>query len=330
MKARTGFLSRWQRTFVFFYLCVASIAAWQTVEHTNAATNYTDQAWDKKSLGNEGSQAVEKFKTQHKVIGPFADSYLQHSFNLPSLSASSQALGEIPTLEGEAGREGRLADVWSWTLLGLSLIYLLVAAMQNRAVRVRNVLFALTGISAVFFVVGVSASVLMIFTTVKNFFGTTPIIQHEVRSVFTVIVGLFLTKHWIFAGFITLFSVVTPSMKIALTFFASLTSSSTTNVKISRFLNAIDKWSMTDVFVAAMLLACFTIKSGAGTQVLPCLGLYYFAGYCLLSMVATASLTKLEFGVGDGSSGPKEGLTLHVTGALVAVALFLSVIYTLR
>lgn len=39
---------------------------------------------------------------------------------------------------------------------------------------------------------------------------------------------------------------------------------------------------------AAVLLACFTIKSAGGTQVIPFRGLYYFAGYCLVSMVTTS------------------------------------------
>jgi Paraquat-inducible protein A len=320
---RPGFLSNWQRLFALLYLLAAGFAAWQTVGHTNAEADYFDQICGRKSIGNEGAQVIG----HHGFIGSIFAS--QMNLGLPSMKKSTQSLAEIPHLERLDNQEGILAHRWSWILFGLSLLYLMIAAVRPGPERVRNVLFALTCISTIAFSVGMSASAMKIFSIIHNFFGTTPVVQHEVRSIYSVIVALFSSGHWIFAGFLTLFSVVTPSIKIALTFSATLTSSESTNSKISKFLGEIGKWSMADVFVGAVLLSFFVIQSGQATQVVPCRGLYYFAAYCLLSMVTTELLRIVNFQKAPPSDS-KAWLSVPTVGGLVGVALFLSAILSLK
>jgi hypothetical protein len=114
------------------------------------------------------------------------------------------------------------------------------------------------------------------------------------------------------------------------TLFAAMTPAIPVRMKISKFLNAIDKWSMTDVLVAAVILACFTIESGKATQVIPCRGLYYFAGYALISMFTTSLLVELnseEKSVADASWGL---LKIPYWGKLFGVLLFVSAILALK
>ncbi|HTB23579.1 MAG TPA: paraquat-inducible protein A [bacterium] len=330
MGLRIGYLPLWQRVFALCYLLVASYAGLRTVEYTNAATDHLDQACGMRSLRNEGAQVAEKFTQQHRIIGPVIVSYLYQHAHLPSLRQSTLALAEVRPMDDKAAREEAVAMRWSWALMGLSLAYLLAAVLGSKSDRLRHFLFAFTGVSAVSFVVGITASAMMISTGIKDFFGTTPVIQHEVRSVSSVIVELFVKGHWIFGGFVTLFSVVTPAVKIVLTFLAALTTTESANSKISKFLNAIGKWSMSDVFVAAILLACFTIKSAGGTQVVPFRGLNYFAAYCLLSMIATSLLHLLDFREGTTFFDKGGQLRIPVVSELVATALFLCALYSLR
>jgi paraquat-inducible protein A len=312
------------------FLLLASVAAWQTVRYTNAANENLDQISEDQNFGNEGSQALAKFVNQHRIVGSYIASDLQRDFKMPSFQASSSALSEVPALGLLAAQQEALASRWSWLLLGLCAAYLALAAVKPKAERVRSLLFALTSISAVFFAVGISACALEVFTVISHFFGTTPVLQHQIRSIASVIGELFSTGHWIFAGFIVLFSVITPLTKIVLTYLATLTSSSAKNLKISKFLKAIGKWSMADVFVAAILLACYTLKSGQGTQVIPCRGLYYFAGYCLVSMITTSVLTKINFTKEEARLDSEGQIGIPVLGELVGIVLFLSAIYGLR
>ena len=312
------------------FLLLASIAAWQTVRYTNAANENLDRISEDQNFGNEGSQALAKFVDQHRIVGAYVASDLQRDFKMPTFQASSDALSEVPALGSLAAEQESLASKWSWLLLGLCAAYLALAAVRPKLDLARNLLFAMSGISAVFFVVGISACALEVFTVISHFFGTTPVLQHQIRSIASVIAELFSTGHWIFAGFIVLFSVITPLTKIVLTYLATLTSSSAKNLKISKFLKAIGKWSMADVFVAAILLACYTLKSGQGTQVIPCRGPYYFAGYCLVSMITTSVLTKINFTKEEARLDSEGQIGIPVLGELVGIVLFLSAIYGLR
>jgi paraquat-inducible protein A len=312
------------------YLALAGLAAWQTIQHATAATDYFDRACEKQNVGNAGVEVIGKFEAQHRLIGPLIVSFVGRNFHLPSAEQASGDLKEVPRLYQLEWQEEWLADRWSWLLLGLSLAYLVTAALAHHVERARNVLFALSGISMIFFLVGIMAPVMMISTTVHDFFGEIPILQHKVRSISSVIGELFTSGHWIFGGFITLFSIATPSVKILLTFMAPETSLPGLSLKITEFLNAIDKWSMTDVLVAAVILACFTMESGQGTLVIPCRGLFYFAGYALLSMTTTSLLTNLN---SSDTAPPGDSwgqLRIPITKKLVAVAIFVSAVYALK
>jgi paraquat-inducible protein A len=324
-----GFLSFRQLAVGALYMALAGAAAWQTVRYTNGATNAVDQINAAQNFGNEGAQVSAKFVAQHRIVGAYLASDLRRDFKLPSIEDSSRDLAQIQPLTALAERQEAQAAWWSWVLLGLSAAYLVLATLKPGRELARNLLFAITGVSALFFAVGIAATALEIFTVIKNFFGTTPVIQHQVRSIYSVILELFSTNHWIFGGFIALFSIATPGAKIALTYLAVLTSSSTTNLKIAKFLKAIGKWSMADVFVAAVLLACFTLRAGDGTQVLPCRGLYYFAGYCLLSMVTTSMLAKLNF-EWDEPFDSEGQLGIPVVGELIGIAVVLGAVWGLK
>jgi hypothetical protein len=332
MKARSPFGALSLRHVILgaVYLIVAGGAAYQVVSHTNAAAGDRDQALDRQGLGNEGSQVVAKFVAEHRIVGAYLASDLDRDFKLPPLADSSAALAGVGPLGQLAVGEEGAASGWSWALLGLSAAYLGAAMLKPKRELARNLLFAITGVSTVFFVVGIAAAALEVSTVVKDFFGTSPVIQHQVRSIFSVIKELFATGHWIFGGFVLLFSVATPTAKIALTDVSVLTASSATNATIAKLLKAIGKWSMADVFVAAVLLACFTLRSGDGTQVVADRGLYYFAGYCLLSMISTSMLGKLNFGEWEAPFDSEGQLGIPVVGELIGIAVVLGAIWGLK
>ncbi|HTB22250.1 MAG TPA: paraquat-inducible protein A [bacterium] len=291
----TPVFSTWQRIFFAAYLLFAGFAAWQVSTRTNASTGYFDEICRRSSLGNEGAQAADQFEHRHSILGPLVINDLRDNFGFPTLQESNAALGALPDLNQRLAEEEDRAIFWSRVLMGLSLAYLILVASKKNSATKRNLLWALTAVSAVFFAVGISTSALVIYTDIPvKFLGITPVIQHQVRSISAVVIALFKGGHWAFGAFVLIFSVVTPLLKMALTIYGSLASSPSTNAGINRLLTVFSKWSMADVFVAAILLACFAIKSDSSTHVIPCRGLYYFAGYCFLSMITTSMLHKLS------------------------------------
>jgi paraquat-inducible protein A len=127
------------------------------------------------------------------------------------------------------------------------------------------------------------------------------VLHYEIRSVSGVILELYKSSYWVIGLCLTVFSVLIPLTKAGLTFFVLETKSLSRRFKIAKFLHAISKWSMADVFVAAIPLADFAVKSNKSTQAELFLGFYYFLAYCLLSLVTTALLQdKVEGGAIEG------------------------------
>lgn len=313
----------WPRIFALFYLLIAGIAAWQTVEHTDAATHYFDQI-----LNDANAQSLTRLNFQHPIIGAFISPSIQQYLGLSSShKLSPQLETEISHLTQSLKQEASIAAWWSWFLFSLSLIYIVAVITIHSDFRTRSVLFALTSVSTIFFVVGIAAPA-MIIVTIPNVtsISLTFVLQHEMRSIISVIVGLFSSGHWVIGILITTFSIITPFAKTSLTLVAITTKSPSVNLKITKFLHTIGKWAMADVFVAAVFLACFALTSLQATKAIPCRGLYYFAGYCLLSMVTSLLLANLNFT--DENKPPKltKQLGVAVIGGLFWLVLSFIVI----
>ena len=117
-------------------------------------------------------------------------------------------------------------------------------------------------------------------------------------------------------GLLLLFSILTPLTKATLTYFVTASHSKTVNYRIVQFLHTIGKWSMADVFVAGVLLALFALKSQEATKSIPCLGLYYFIGYCLLSLTTTELLVHSGIVAGNDRKKSEKKLGTGTVGGL--------------
>jgi uncharacterized paraquat-inducible protein A len=116
------------------------------------------------------------------------------------------------------------------------------------------------------------------------------------------------------ATLILLFSVIVPVTKATLVAWAYFLASPERRTRTLRFVVAIAKWSMADVFVVALFIAylaaqatqtppgdpgaaplvVFTARFGAG--------FYWFAAYCLFSLASQQYTTRLDERA-DASSG---------------------------
>ncbi|MCX2981021.1 paraquat-inducible protein A [Halieaceae bacterium IMCC14734] len=120
---------------------------------------------------------------------------------------------------------------------------------------------------------------------------------HSTRSIWGTATELAKTDNLFVAALIVLFSVIIPTTKLLLQALALLI-----NRPQLLWLNSVlSKWSMTDVFVMALLVS-YMAGSASGkmgdllimeAQLEP--GFYYFLGYCLFSIVAGSLTTKRVF-----------------------------------
>jgi paraquat-inducible protein A len=221
---------------------------------------------------------------------------LNHQFQIPPQKDAQQALDEIPGLNQLQKSEAATALLWSFVLLLVSLIYLGLTFALGKQGR-SDPIFTLTIITVTFLAVGVLAPAMVLVVSPAIEVFPHFILDYKVRSVFGVISELYSSSYWIVAICLTVFSILIPIAKAGLTIFVLESGSLSRKLKIAKFLHSISKWSMADVFVAAILLSNFAVKSNPSMRANLFLGFYYFLGYCLLSMVTTTLLQNKVQGV---------------------------------
>lgn len=144
----------------------------------------------------------------------------------------------------------------------------------------------LLGVSGVFLAVGLLAPVLTI-TAYKDLEMIGPVVlSYESKGILTGLADLLRTGNLFLAGILFLFSVCMPVTKLVLTGLSIRRPEGARAGAARRTVAAVGKWSMTDVFVVALLVALFAAKTQDGTDAWVGHGMYFFALYGIVSLAA--------------------------------------------
>lgn len=320
MSIRTRFLT----LFALVYAAGAILCAWNIIGHSTRSTDAIENILNLYNMKNEGSQSLDRYTKEHPIIGMLFGSPVRHELKLPSQDQAYEALHAKVAHNLKAVRqESSIAAWWSWFFLSFSVCYVVAAIAWTRSFTSRPVLFSLTCVSVTCFIIGIFAPAMVIWTapSIPLASGNLEfVLQHQVRGIAAIIRDLLTADHWIIGGFLLLFSIITPLTKASLTFFITASRSKSLNLKIGEFLHAIGKWSMADVFVAAVLLALYALKFQEATKSIPCLGIYYFIGYCMLSMTTTELLVHSKAADDKNAIRSAEKLGLKVIAGLCVAA----------
>jgi hypothetical protein len=209
----------------------------------------------------------------------------------------------------------------------MTVFFLTVTVAANRDSPTRftvGTIRRLIGVSLIFLFIGLFAPLI-----VMSAQPTIPVLGRVVykfqsKTIASAIVALFSSGNWIIGFLIGIFSVASPTAKIIAARIAVGSASIERRHRIKRILDSIGKWSMADVFVVAVFLACFAISaSDQSTAAKPLWGFYYFVGYCLTSMVVSYALGHIasEDDSLDFAAAPKSARTIaSQAGRIVFVA----------
>jgi hypothetical protein len=127
-------------------------------------------------------------------------------------------------------------------------------------------------------------------------------VYRQERSIVGAVRNLYQVGSPFAATLILLFSVVVPATKAALVMFAASVRDAAQRARITRFVEAIAKWSMADVFVVALFityLAAQATQASGGAAPLVAFdasfgpGFYWFAAYCLFSLASQQYAARL-------------------------------------
>lgn len=147
--------------------------------------------------------------------------------------------------------------------------------------------YVLLLISAIALWVGLTAPILSISLSANLPVLGETVLQFESKGVLSTLHALQSSGNAWLALLLGLFSVAIPALKTlvsGMTLFAGTHGWSITGLKLIQHMG---KWSMADVFVVAILVAFFAHHEGKLTDTEVQIGLYFFALYVVLSILAT-------------------------------------------
>ena len=129
-------------------------------------------------------------------------------------------------------------------------------------------------------------------------------VYHQERSILGAVKNLYQVGSPFPATLILLFSIVVPLAKAALIAWAAFARDAVQRARVTRFVEAIAKWSMADVFVVALFITYLAAEAsqaapGDATAALVAFqatfgpGFYWFAAYCLFSLASQQYTARL-------------------------------------
>ena len=110
------------------------------------------------------------------------------------------------------------------------------------------------------------------------------ILVHNTYSVLSGIWEFYLQRNYVLFALLALFTLVLPTVKLALLFY-SWNRPHAAHRRLLRWMDAVGKWSMLDVFVVAIVITSVKLGSLATTELH--YGLYVFAASVVMIMLAS-------------------------------------------
>lgn len=253
---------------------LASFIAYESwgnaIGYSHTVNKMTEQLHMEDNLKSSGKKLLEK------ITFSWYDGYTEGVNDLKKLKARSE-------------KYDKNAFRFTKAFIGIVLLSLVIYFIGRKI----TLLLGLISLSVVALIVGWFAPILEI-TAYQDLpmLGNT-IFQYESKSIVTALWKLYDQQQYGIAAIIFLFTLFTPVIKTVLLLTISFKEKLHLTSKRVRFLSVIGKWSMLDVFVVAIIVTFFSMKSSGQTDANIQIGVYYFSVYVVLSMICTYSVTRL-------------------------------------
>ena len=207
---------------------------------------------------------------------------LLESLSLNLYQGASEMQDELMLLNYQAQTS---ADITAWLTLAFTLLsgfffyYLYISGRDNKVIYTNMILFAFICLA-----IGISTTMLNLVA-----FRDLPVLgrivfKYDSKTIISVVQTLWVNqKYFIFLLLLT-FSVIIPVVKLGCLLVVLQMDNPELNRKFIQFSDIIGKWSMTDVFVVAVLLAVFSMNADQSTDAWLGYGLYFFAAYAIASV----------------------------------------------
>lgn len=246
------------------------------------------------SLVSEGERALSRLESPEEKTDTLVKDWLE-TLSLGYYTGASDKAQLRRRLEDDAGYHRERVNLASVGIAMTGAVFLAWTWLDVRR-RLphapRRFLLHLHGVACVFLAVGLLAPMLTVVAQREMAVLGNVVLQFEAKSILGTVRDLYARGSVFVAILLALFSVVVPVSKLAVSLLALVAPGAAARAACVRFVRAVGKWSMTDVFVVAVLLA-FLATSGNGlTDARLGPGLYFFAAYGLLSIAGGLALAR--------------------------------------
>ena len=247
------------------------------------------------ALVSDGEKALSRLETPEEKTDTLVKDWMQ-ALSLGFYQGASEKAKARALIERSAGYHRERVNAYSAAIVGLSA--LLLAALAWRVHRraphaLRRLALHLHGVAGVCLLVGLSAPMLTIVAQRELALLGNVVLQFETKSILGTVRDLYAGGSVFVACLLALFSVIIPVLKLLVSLLALLGPAGALRRSCVHFVRAIGKWSMTDVFVVAVLLAFLAGGQGGLTDARLGPGLYFFASYGLLSLLGGVLLARV-------------------------------------
>ncbi len=250
---------------------------------------------------SEGERALSQMQSAQEKTDSLVKSWVE-TLTLGLYTGASDKAKAREEIETAAGHHrGRVTEAGT-ALAVLAAMFLGVLAWQawsGGGGTHRRLALHLHGVAAVCLLVGLAAPMLTVVAQGDLALLGKVVLQFEAKSILGTVRDLYAGGSVFVALLLALFSVVVPVAKLSVSLLALLAPGERARVACARFVSAIGKWSMTDVFVVAVLLAFLAAGAGKLTDARLGPGLYFFAAYGLLSMAGGLLLVRMARCAGE-------------------------------
>ena len=179
------------------------------------------------------------------------------------------------------------------TIYGLLFFYF----YKKNKITVKQFGLMILNISVVLLVIGITIPILefgaflqdqeISIAAISKSFNGRIYLLFQCKSIMGVIQTLFQNNNFIVAFALFTFSIIFPFTKLLMFYYYLLSSKLDAKMKTLKIISYLGKYSMADVFVASTFLAFLSFSSldfGMKTESSTLLGIYFFLGYCIISI----------------------------------------------
>ena len=262
----------------------------------------------------KNAQAYNQQKTRYTEMLNFQDRLLNAREWMFGESEWDKKKGEAKRVFADARINYILAKRWGYLNAALLVIYLILVLLffRTNSLFYKKMSIGFITIAFVCLVAGIFTPMLEIDAFSKDLeiplktkvnLGITKVnvdlsktfkgrmyFYYQNKSIMGLIELLFQKKNWVVGIAILVFSVLVPLVKLFFSLLLLFSGIVRNTDWVKQLISSIGKWSMADVFVAAIFLAYLSFQnmnSGISTESNPLLGAYFFLAYCLFSISST-------------------------------------------